>query len=237
MYRRNSRVNGDPPVLGRASVGVGCTPPRSSSARGVVRAGEVAAHQSSRNESIVSATAVISGVSHRSPCDHDVRQLAGGGLRQQAGWDVSRSLCSLASQLLRWSESLDVHLDARYLPGQSNVLVDLFRHRDQVIRTEWSLHLRVVRGLLRRWGSRSTDLFATSLNAKLLLYCPLVLDPQAVFRDAFHHPWANLDLYAFLPFPLVGRVAARVRETLNLSMTLVAPSGQKRSGSQTFSFY
>ena len=41
------------PVLGRVSVGVGCTPPRPSSVRGVVGAGEVAAHQSSGNEGIV----------------------------------------------------------------------------------------------------------------------------------------------------------------------------------------
>ena len=62
-----------------------------------------------------------------------------------------------------------------------------------------------------------------SYNVKLPLYCSLVPDPQAVFEDAFCHPWDNLDLYAFPPFPLVGRVVARVIETPNLSMTLVAP--------------
>ena len=81
----------------------------------------------------------------------------------------------------------------------------------------------MARALLRRWGSPSIDLFMTSLNAKLPLYCSLVLDPQAVFKDAFRHPWANLDLYAFPPFPLVGRAVAQVRETPSLSMTLVAP--------------
>ena len=92
---------------------------------------------------------------------------------------MSHSLCSLASRLLRWTESLDVHLDARYLPGQSNVLADLLSRRDQVIGTEWSLHPLVARALLRRWGSPSIDLFATSLNAKLPLYCSLVPDPQS----------------------------------------------------------
>ena len=53
------------------------------------------------------------------------------------GGTVSRSLFSLASQLLRWTESLDVHLDARYFPGQSNILADLLSRRDQVIGTEW----------------------------------------------------------------------------------------------------
>ena len=138
------------------------------------------------------------------------------------GGTVSRSLCSLASHLLRWAESLDVCLDARYLPGESNVLADLLSRRDQVIGTEWSLHPRVARDLLRCWGSPSIDLFASSFNAKLPLYCSLVPDPQAVFKDAFRHTWDNLDLYAFPPFPLVGRVVARVRETPILSMTLVA---------------
>ena len=62
---------------------------------------------------------------------------------------VSHSLCSLASRLLRWTESLDIHLDARYLPGQSNVLADLLSRQDQVIGTEWSLHPQMATALLR----------------------------------------------------------------------------------------
>ena len=146
-----------------------------------------------------------------------------GAYVNKQGGTVSRSLCSLARQLLRWAESLDIHRDAKYLPGQSNVLADLLSRRDQVIGTEWSLHPRVARDLLRHWGSPSIDLFAMSYNAKLPLYCSLVPDPQAVFKDEFRHPWDNMDIYAFPPFPLVGRVVARVRETPNLSMTLVAP--------------
>ena len=104
------------------------------------------------------------------------------------GKTMSHSLCSLASCPLRWMESLEVHLDARYLQGQSNVLADLLSRRDQVIGRKWSLHPQVARALLCRWGSPSINLFATSLNAKLPLYCSLVLDPQAVFEDAFRHP-------------------------------------------------
>ena len=139
------------------------------------------------------------------------------------GGTVSQALCLLASRLLRWTESLDIHLDARYLPGQANVLADLLSRRGQVVVTEWSLHPQVARSLLRVWGNPSIDLFATSLNAKLPLYCSLVPDPQAVFEDAFRHPWDDLDLYAFPPFPLVGWMIARVRESSRLTMTLVAP--------------
>ena len=58
---------------------------------------------------------------------------------------------------------------------------------------------------------------------KLPLYCSLIPDHQTVFEDAFRHRWENLALYTFPPFLLVGRVVAQVRETPNLSMTLVAP--------------
>ena len=139
------------------------------------------------------------------------------------GGTVSRALCSLASRLLRWTESLDIHLDARYLPGQADVLADLLSHRGQVVGTESSLHPQVARSLLRVWGNPSIDLFETSLNAKLPLYCWLVPDPQAVFEDAFRHPWDDLDRYAFPPFPLISRVIVRVRESSRLAMTLVAP--------------
>ena len=139
------------------------------------------------------------------------------------GGTVSRALCLLTSCLLRWTESFDIHLDARYLPGQANVLADLLSRCGQVVETEWSLHPQAARSLLRVWGNPSIDLFATRLNVKLPLYCSLVPDPQAVFEDAFHHPWDGLDLYAFPPFPLVSRVIARVKESSRIAMTLVAP--------------
>ena len=57
------------------------------------------------------------------------------------GGTVSRPLCLLTSRLLRWTESFDVHLEARYLPGESNVLADVLSRRGQVVGTEWSLSL------------------------------------------------------------------------------------------------
>ena len=139
------------------------------------------------------------------------------------GGTVSRALCLLTSRLLRWTESFEVHLDARYLPGENNVLADVLSRRGQVVGTEWSLHPQVARSLLRVWGNPSIDLFATCLNAKLPLYCSLIPDPQAVFEDAFRHPWDDLDLYVFPPFALVGRVIARVQQSSRVAMTLVAP--------------
>ena len=65
------------------------------------------------------------------------------------GGTVSRALCLLTSRLLRWTESFDVRLGARYLPGHDNVLADVLSCRGQVVGTEWSLHPQVARSLHR----------------------------------------------------------------------------------------
>ena len=73
------------PVFGRVFVGLGCSPPRSKRVRGVVRPGEVVAHQFSRNEGPLPGSSGFSRRCSRSPCDRDVRQLHGCGVRQQTG--------------------------------------------------------------------------------------------------------------------------------------------------------
>ena len=91
------------------------------------------------------------------------------------GGTVSRPLCLLTSRLLRWTESFDVHLEARYLPGESNVLADVLSRRGQVVGTEWSLHPQVARALLRAVG-QSVDRPVRDLPqreaAPVLLACP-----------------------------------------------------------------
>ena len=90
------------------------------------------------------------------------------------GGTISRALYLLTSRLLRWTESLNIRLDARYLPGQVNVLADLLSRRRQVVGTEWSLHPGVARSLLRVWGNPSIDLCDEPQReaAPLLLACP-----------------------------------------------------------------
>ena len=77
--------SGSTPVFGRVFVGLGCSPPRSKRVRGVVRPGEVVAHQSSRNEGPLPGPSSLSRSCLWSPCDRDVRQLHGCGVRQQTG--------------------------------------------------------------------------------------------------------------------------------------------------------
>ena len=76
--------SGSSPVFGRVLFGVGRSPPRSTRVRGVVGPGEVAAHQSSRDEGAVLGPSVVSRRCHQSSRDSNVRQLDGRDVRQQA---------------------------------------------------------------------------------------------------------------------------------------------------------
>ena len=191
--------------------------------RGVVGPGEVAAHQSSRDEGTVLGSAGISRRHHWPSRDGDVRQLDGCGVRQQArgyGLPCPMLIDQPPSEMdgeSRQPSRCEVSSRSVQCPGRSPQPLRA-SCRDRVVSSP-----QVARSLLRVWGNPLIDLFATSLNAKLPLYCSLVLDPQAVFEDAFRHPWDDLDVYAFPPFPLVSRVVTRVRESLRLAMTLVAP--------------
>ena len=76
--------SGSSPVFGRVFFRMGRSPSRSTRVRGVVRPGEVAAHQSSRNEGSFLRPSGIPRRCHQSSRDSNVRQLDGRGVRQQA---------------------------------------------------------------------------------------------------------------------------------------------------------
>ena len=74
---------GSSPVFGRVLLWMRRSPPRSTRVRGVVRPGEVASHQYSRNEGPLSGSSGLARRRHRSSRDGDVRQLNCRGVRQQ----------------------------------------------------------------------------------------------------------------------------------------------------------
>ena len=127
--------SGSSPVFGRVLFGLGSSPPRSTHVRGVVGPGEVVAHQSSRDEGTILELQAFREdviVHHvTAMCDNSTVV----AYVNKQGCTVSRALCLLASRLLRWTESFDVHLDARYLPGHANVLADLLSRCGQVVGT------------------------------------------------------------------------------------------------------
>ena len=209
---------GSSPVFRRVFVGVGRSPPRSKRVRGVARPGEVAAHQSSRNEGPVPGSSGISGRCHQSPCDSDVRQLDSSGVRQQTrghGFPGPVFADQPPSEMdgeFRRPSRCEVSTRREQRPGRSSQ-PSLASCRDRVVSPPSGGEIAFLR------VGQSVD----RLVCDEPLYCSLVPDPQAVFEDAFRHPWDDLDLYAFPPFALVGRVIACVQESSRVAMTLVAP--------------
>ena len=193
--------------------GWGFSPPRSTRVRGVVGPGEVAAHQSSRNEGTVLGSADISRRRPQPSCDGDVRQLDGAGVRQQArGYSFPCPMLidqppSEMDRESRHPSRCEVSSRPVQCPGRSPQ-PSWPSFRDSVVSSPSD-------------GEITASRVGQPVDRRL--YCSLVPDPQAVFEDAFRHPWDDLDMYAFPPFPLVSRVVARVRESSRLAMTGCIP--------------
>ena len=217
--------SGSSPVFGLVLFGVRRSPPRSTRVRGVVGPGEVVALQSSRDEGSVLGSSGISRRCHQSSRDSDVRQLDCRDVRQQArghGFPGPMLVGQPPSEMdgeFRRPSRCEVSSRTRQCSGGSPQ-PSRASCRDRVVSSPSGGEVTASR------LGQSVDIFATCLNAKLPLYCSLVPDPQAIFEDAFRHPWDDLDLYAFPPFPLIGRVVARVRD--DSSCTPLAREGVVR---------
>ena len=157
------------PVFGRVLFEMGCSPSQSIRVRGVVRPGEVAAHQSSRNEGCFLRPSGIPRRCHRSSHDSDVRQLDGRGVRQQArgyGFPGSMLVGQPPSEMdgeFRHPSQCKVSTRTRQCPGRCPQ-PSRASSRDRVVSPPSGGGV-----LLRVWGNPSIDLFATCLNTKLPL--------------------------------------------------------------------
>ena len=214
---------GSSPVFGRVFVGVGRSPPRSKRVRGVVRPGEVAPHQSSRIEGPLPGSSGISGRCHRSSRDIDVRQLDGRGVRQQTrghGFPGPVFVDQPPSEMdgeFRRPSRCEISTRREQRAGRSSQ-PSRASCRDRVVSPPSGGEVTASR--LGQSVDRHFCDVPQRETAPVLLACP---GSPGRLRGLFRHPWDDLDLYAFPPFPLVSRVIARVRELSRVAMTLVAP--------------
>ena len=143
-------------------------------------------------------------------------------LRKEGG-TRSPTLNTLAQEILRWAESLDIRLAPQFIPGSNNVLADALSRPHQLPHSEWFLNMTVFLSLSRLWPVQ-IDLFATSANHR----CSIYFYPQAAGTDAFLQSWDGLQAYAFPPFAIIPRVLAKLRESRGTELTLVAPHWAQR---------
>ena len=146
---------------------------------------------------------------------------------RKGGGTRSPFLNSLAQGILRWSESLSIHLAPQFIPGALNVLADPLSRPHQLPHTEWSLNQEVFQSLRRLWPVQ-VDLFATSENHQCSIYFSPFRDPQAAGTDAFLQSWDGLQAYAFPPWSTIPKVLAKLRESRGTELALVAPYWPQR---------
>ena len=130
----------------------------------------------------------------------------------------SGSLCALLWPLLCWCNLRQAILKARHIPGRLNMIADKLSRQGQIIQTEWSLH-QVFNLLVQT----QVDMFATKYNCKLAQYVSPVPDPNAWAVDALTVSWEILDMYAFPPVALLGKVVSKLSDHLYRRVILIAP--------------
>ena len=135
----------------------------------------------------------------------------------------SGSLCAHLWRILSWCHHRGIVLRARHIPGHLNVIADKLSRHQQVIQTEWSLSQKVFNLLCSKWGRPQIDLFATRFNHKLPKFVSPVPDQAAWAVDSLSLHWEALEVYAFPPVSLLGKVLPNVMDQGCHRMILIAP--------------
>ena len=149
-------------------------------------------------------------------------------IRNQGGTRSSSCLLE-ARKILLWAEERDILLLPRFVPGELNVRADALSRESQVLQSEWVLHPDICRALWRLWGAPLVDLFASSKNNRLPNFCSPLPEAEAWGTDAFLQDWAGLDLYAYPPTKVLGRVLQKFRQSPRCRLTLIAPGWTKQA--------
>ena len=75
---------------------------------------------------------------------------------------------------------------------------------------EWKLNQSLFHKVCAAWDVRQVDLFVSRLNHLVPVAWKPDPGPEAI--DAFTEDWADVLLYAFTPFNLVGRLLQKLKE-------------------------
>ena len=106
-------------------------------------------------------------------------------INKQGGTHSIR-LNQVAMQFLEWCHVHTIVPTATYLPGQDNFVAD-FLSRGKTLPSEWTLNPAVMVQVLEMSGPLQVDLFASSLNHQLPIYCSRAKDPKAWKKKTHFH--------------------------------------------------
>lgn len=145
------------------------------------------------------------------------------------GGTRSPDLCYLTWELMKWCISHNIEIQAVHIPGKKNILADALSRGKRIIRmTEWSLDTTVVNRLFQQLGTPVIDLFATSVNKKLPVFCSPIPEEKAISVDALSMNWTGMFAYAFPPPIILNRVLQKI-QMHNCVVLLIAPMWPRQS--------
>lgn len=149
-----------------------------------------------------------------------------GGMRSPALRDLTRKVLTTC---MRVQASI---VAVEWLSTKENVLADYLSRKPWEVLSDWCVRPEVFQRLVRRWGWRDFDLFASPETTKTRRFASAAPFPEAAVRDAFTISWSDLRAWAAPPLGLVERVASAVlaarRDGSPLDLILLVPFWPER---------
>jgi len=138
------------------------------------------------------------------------------------GGTRSPVLCANTLRILKWCQVRNITVRALHIAGVTNILADNLSRGRISSPSEWSLAPQVALTIFSRFYQPLIDLFASSQNRQLPVYCSRVMDPRAYAVDALLMDWTGMAAYAFPPISLLPRVIEKIAQE-DCNVILVAP--------------
>ena len=148
------------------------------------------------------------------------------------GGTKSPTLCLHTRHLILWTKGHGIRLSAVHIPGVQNMLADNLSRGVSLSPTEWTLSSQIFQELIQLRHFPTVDLFASSLNHRLPVYCSRSRDDRALACDALAMSWEGLAGYAFPPISLIPRVLQKINRETCLIL-LIAPWWPRQTWFQT----
>ena len=130
-------------------------------------------------------------------------------LNENGGYQKLGVDCNQQRNLAIYLLKRKITVTAEYLPGSINVETDR-ESRQTRDSSEWKLNSSIFMKLCQIRRTPQMDLFASRVSHQLPQCISWKINPFRQSRGAVQISWADKFVYAFPPFPLIGRVLQKV---------------------------
>ena len=142
------------------------------------------------------------------------------------GGTRSTQLCYKTLEIYKLAIQNSIGLNAAHIAGKLNIIPDqLSRVRIRQIQRE--LDDAILDHIFKIWDKPFIDLFASSQNRKMRIFCTLDPHPEALAMDALTISWEGMFAYAFPPICLIPSFLEHMKQ-FRCRLILIAPQWPRR---------